>query len=354
MSSGFWDQKKVLVTGHTGFKGAWLCLCLLERGASVLGYSLEPPTDPNLYEFLRLDGELESVHGDVLDLNRILDCFRRFKPDIAIHLAAQSLVGESYLRPVDTYAVNVLGTVHFLECLRDSSSVRAGIVVTSDKCYKDPGSGVPHREDDPLGGRDPYSSSKGGAELAVAAYRESFPAADGSPRCAIASVRAGNVIGGGDWAKDRLIPDMVRAFHRKEPVVLRNPNAVRPWQHVLEPVSGYVVLAERLWDGGLDYAEAWNFGPLTAEEMSVSHVASRFAVHWGNGAKWIASDQAAFPETGALRLDSTKALRRLGWKPKLDLETSIDWTARWYKGYERGEDLRQICEQQAKEYRDRP
>lgn len=352
MNPAFWKTKRVLLTGHTGFKGAWLTLALKRFGAEVTGYALAPPTEPNLFDSLGLTAEIDSVRADVRDLPRLLETFHSSQPQIAVHLAAQSLVGVSYAKPVDTYAVNVMGTVHFLEAVRSTPSVKVAVIVTSDKCYQNHGTQAAYREDDRLGGHDPYSNSKGAAELSVAAYRDSFflgKTASG-PSCAVASVRAGNVIGGGDWAQDRLIPDMVRAFLRKESARLRGPRAVRPWQHVLEPLSGYLLVAERMWESGPEFAEAWNFGPQAEDAVPVSDLADRFVHYWGEGVTWTPAGGGAYHEADVLRLDSTKAQTRLGWRPRLALDRAIEWTAAWYKSYSRNQPTRALCEGQLQAY----
>ena len=306
MNPSFWKSRKVFLTGHTGFKGSWLALWLLSMGAEVCGYALDPPTDPSLYRLLDLDRQLKSIRGDVRDLAALQSAMRDFQPEIVIHMAAQPLVRLSYQSPVETYAVNVLGTVHLLEAVRNTPSVRSVVVVTSDKCYENQEWHWPYREHEPMGGHDPYSSSKGCAELVTAAYRRSFFHSNGRAGhpVAVASARAGNVIGGGDWALDRLVPDIMRAWAPSEPVIIRNPEAVRPWQHVLEPLAGYLALAERLFADGAAFAEAWNFGP--ADSDARPYVIS--------SPSWPGSGETAPPGNPSRRSRSTRRTC-CGWIP---------------------------------------
>ena len=347
-SAAFWRGKRVLVTGHTGFKGSWLCHWLLHLGASVTGLALAPDTKPSLFMQSRLADRLTSRLDDVRDRDATRRAVAAARPEIVLHLAAQSLVRRSYADPVGTFATNVLGTAHVLEAARGIEGLRAIVSVTSDKCYVSRDDGVPHRETDPLGGADPYSSSKACAELVTGAYRQAF-FAGGTSAVALASVRAGNVIGGGDWAADRLVPDCVRAFGAGRPVPLRNPHAIRPWQHVLEPLAGYLVLAELLWrdPGG---AEAWNFGPDDADARAVSAVVERVARAWGNNAGWTAQAGAHPHETAELRLDSAKARARLGWRPRLTLDQALDWTVDWYRRSGAGEPAQHLVEAQIAAY----
>jgi CDP-glucose 4,6-dehydratase len=345
----FWDGRRVFVTGHTGFKGSWLLLLLKQLGADVRGYSLPPPTEPSLFELLELDKACRHEEGDVRDLAQLQESLGRARPEIVIHMAAQPLVRASYANPVETYAVNVMGTVHLLEACRNVETVRSVVVVTTDKCYDNQGWVWGYRETDRLGGADPYSNSKAACELAVDAYRRSFfnPERDGSP--GVASARAGNVIGGGDFAEDRLVPDAVRAFMAGIPLSIRNPLAIRPWQHVLEPLCGYLLLAERL-HGSAAFASGWNFGPRTDESRSVQDVADTLAAHWGEGAGWV-QDPAEHPhEAATLKLDSTKARLELGWEPRLTVEEALELTARWYMAFGRHEEMREITERQVRDY----
>jgi CDP-glucose 4,6-dehydratase len=352
LDPAFWDARKVFVTGHTGFKGSWLCLWLSTLGARIAGYSLSPPTTPNLFVAARVAAGIASVDGDVRDSASLRGSMQQHAPEIVFHLAAQSLVREGYEHPVDTYSANVLGTVHVLEAVRSCEPVRAVIVVTSDKCYEKREWLWGHRENEPLGGNDPYSTSKACAELVTAAYRNSFFRGDTDRRVAVASVRAGNVIGGGDWARDRLIPDMISAFSQKRPARLRYPDATRPWQHVLDPLHGYLMLAERLCSDEEGWAEAWNFGPSSDQGVSVGGIADRLSALWGGGASWRQDTSVQPEEAGALQLDSTKANRRLGWQPRLDLDSALRWTVEWYRAYFTGSDARATTLDQIARYRE--
>jgi len=347
----FWAGKRVLVTGHTGFKGGWLCLWLKGLGAQVTGYSLPPSTSPNLYEIACVGESMQDVTGDIRDLDHVCRVVENFRPEIVFHMAAQPLVRQSYANPVETYATNVMGTVHLLEAVRRVRDVRACVNVTSDKCYENREWVWGYRENEPMGGYDPYSSSKGCAELVTAAYRTSFfnsPAATDS--MSLASVRAGNVVGGGDWAEDRLIPDMVRAFMGGKPAVIRNPDAIRPWQHVLEPLSGYLVLAQRLWSEGSSYAEAWNFGSDEHDAKPVRWVANKLAAMWGDGAGWKVDEKRQPHEAHYLKLDSSKAKERLGWRRILKLEQALRLTVEWYQAHAQGGDLQAITGRQIGDY----
>ena len=327
----------MFLTGHTGFKGGWLALWLHRLGAKVFGYALDPDTEPCFFASARVGEVLEAdVRGDVRDLDALRRAMEEARPDVVIHMAAQPLVRRSYRQPVETYATNVMGTVHVLEAARALPSVQQILVVTSDKCYENRERARGYREDEPLGGLDPYSSSKACAELVTAAYRRSF-FANGS-RIALASARAGNVIGGGDWAEDRLIPDMVRAWMRGEPVRIRHPEAVRPWQHVLEALHGYLVLMAHMARDPARYSTAWNFGPDEADARSVAWMVARFAEAWGAG-KWVPDRGEHPPEAGLLRLDCAKAKRALGWRPRLDADTRVRWTAEWYRAFQKGMDM---------------
>lgn len=352
MNAAFWSGKKVLITGHTGFKGSWLALWLQHAGAKVVGYALSPPTTPSLFQAARVADGMISIEGDVTDLKHLTAVMAEQKPEIVIHMAAQSLVRYSYRHPVETYATNVMGTVNLLEAVRQSASVRVVINVTSDKCYDNKEHDHGYTEDDPMGGFDPYSSSKGCAELVTAAYRNSFfqTLDETGHRVMLASARAGNVIGGGDWADDRLIPDIIRAFIQNKAVIVRNPAAIRPWQHVLEPLDGYLALAERLWHAGAEFAAGWNFGPDEAEAKPVSWIVEQMAKLWGDDARWELDESQHPHEAKYLRLDCTKAKARLGWIPKLSLETSLRWVVDWYKYYRDDADVRQITINQIDQY----
>ena len=342
---GFWRGRRVLVTGHTGFKGGWLATWLLDMGAEVVGYAQKPDTEPAYFELCDLAGRLRSVIGDVRDADDLLREVQAFGTECVFHLAAQPLVRRSYRDPVETFGTNVMGTVNVLEAARRTLGVRAVVVVTSDKCYE-PGTSLQAlREDDPMGGRDPYSASKGCAELVTAAYRRSyFDGRRDAP--AVTTVRAGNVIGGGDWAEDRLVPDAVRAFQRAESLIVRNPEAVRPWQHVLEPVAGYLVLAERLHREGAAWAGAWNFGPDADDAVSVGTLADLLVRELGAAGWRRGTGASSVPEAQTLRLDAGKACRLLGWRPRLTLAEAVRLTAAWYRAALAGAPMYEMtCEQ---------
>ena len=330
-AAGFFAGKSVLVTGHTGFKGGWLAAWLKMLGARVTGMALPPDTQPSLYTAAAIGEHMATMFGDIRDPAAVAAVFAECKPSIVIHAAAQALVRRSYRDPAGTYATNVMGTVNVLEAARQTEAVRAVVIVTSDKCYENHGGSRAYTESDCMGGHDPYSSSKGAAELVAAAYRRSFFSGPGG--AAVASARAGNVIGGGDWAEDRLVPDIVRGIIADEPVVIRRPESVRPWQHVLEPVGGYLVLAQRLYEGGQAFADGWNFGPRAADAVAVSHVAHDLIARWGKGRLTVQRDPAAPHEAAALRLNCDKARDRLGWTPTLTLEQAIGWTVDWYRAH---------------------
>lgn len=346
MSAG-WQGRRVLVTGHTGFKGSWLALWLHAMGAKVTGFALPPPTEPSLFAAARIDELLTHIEGDVRDPAAVHAAVAAARPEILFHLAAQPLVRQSYREPVETYAANVMGTVHVLEASRQVSGVRAIVCVTSDKCYENREWPWPYRESDAMGGHDPYSSSKGCAELVAAAYRRSYFGGTGP---ALASARAGNVIGGGDWADDRLIPDLVRAFATGATPLIRSPRAVRPWQHVLEALGGYLMLAERLLAGERRFAEAWNFGPADDDARPVSWMVERMRAVWGN-APHAAPDSGPQPhEAGLLRLDCSRARAELGWRPRLRLEQALDWIVAWHKAVGAGADARAVTLSQIADY----
>ena len=350
----FWQGKKVFITGHTGFKGSWLCLWLHSIGAEVTGYALKPPTDPSLYDLCSIEKLVRSHIADVRDSAALGKAMFAAHPDIVIHMAAQPLVRDSYKIPVETYAVNVMGTVNLLEAVRNSKSIKAVINVTTDKCYENREWVWGYRESEPLGGYDPYSSSKACSELVTAAYRQSFFNSSNisnlSTSVAVASARAGNVIGGGDWATDRLIPDCVRAILKGDKVVIRNPQAVRPWQHVLEPLSGYLILAQKLYEDGPRYAEAWNFGPDDADAKPVDWLVEKLCTKWGTGASYVI-DKGKHPhEAHYLKLDCSKARSELEWRPRWSLEKALESIVEWTRAYKNGEDAKCVCLKQINEY----
>lgn len=349
MTPTFWANRKVFLTGHTGFKGAWLTIWLNGLGASVRGFALPPPTAPSLYALAELDALCDSVIGDVRDAVALEAAMTDFEPDVVIHMAAQSLVRPSYVNPVETYATNVMGTVHVLEAARKCRNLKAIVNVTSDKCYENREWVWGYRECDAFGGHDPYSSSKGAAEIVAGAYGRSFFHEKGGPT--LASARAGNVIGGGDWATDRLVPDIVRAFAAGEEVSIRQPRSVRPWQHVLEPLSGYLLLTQKAVETGQAVAGGWNFGPTPDAVQTVGAVADRAAAIWGQGRSWKdTSDPGALHEAKLLQLDSTKARVQLGWKSRWSFDEALSATIDWYRRREDGADARRLCEGQIAAY----
>ncbi len=349
---GFWKKRKVLLTGHTGFKGSWMSLWLQALGADLAGLSLAPPTKPSLFKLARVAENMRSIKGDIRDLRLVRRAFSQVRPEIVIHMAAQSLVRPSYADPLGTYTSNVIGTANVLEAVRRTGTVRVVLVVTSDKCYKNREWIWGYREDEPLGGFDPYSSSKACAEIVTDAYRSSYFADAGkrNPSRGIATARAGNVIGGGDWAKDRLVPDIFRSFIAKQPAPIRNPKAVRPWQHVLDPLHGYLLLTRRLWEDGTRYSGPWNFGPADSDSKPVEWIAARLARLWGEGAQWKCDRSPKPHEAGMLRLNCDKARHLLGWLPRLDLNSALDWTAAWYRQSAAKTDLREFTAAQIAEY----
>ena len=353
--SSFWRNRSVFLTGHTGFKGAWLTLWLAGLGARVTGFSLEPETKPSLFDLAKVEGRCHrSVFGDIRDECLLREAIASAEPDVVLHLAAQALVRRSYLEPVATYATNVMGTVHCLEAVRRTPSVRAVVVVTSDKCYENRDWDWAYRENEPMGGHDPYSNSKGCSELVTAAYRSSFFQTDVSRPCRVGSARAGNVIGGGDWSDDRLIPDMIRAFARGQSVEIRSPRATRPWQHVLEPLRGYIRLAEALsGSSGETFADSWNFGPADTDCKPVAYIVDRLAKGWGKDAAWHLSAGTHPHEAHFLKVDASKARARLGWAPRLDLDEALDWSIEWYGAVAEGADAAALCEVQIARYESR-
>lgn len=345
---GFWRGKRVLLTGHTGFKGSWLSLWLQSMGATLRGVALAPPTEPALFEIARVAEGMEHHVADIRDFAAVQRDISDFEPEIVIHMAAQPLVRHSYQQPVETYATNVMGTVHVLEAARHAGSVKAIVNVTTDKCYENREWVWGYREDEPMGGHDPYSNSKGCAELVSSAYRRSFMTTAG---IAVASARAGNVIGGGDWAADRLVPDVLRALEKDDPVLVRNPHAIRPWQHVLEPLSGYLVLAERLFQRGQDHAEAWNFGPRDEDARPVQWIVERLCAAWGGEARWTLQPGDHPHEASFLKLDTSKARQRLQWLPRWSLETALTRITEWHQAWLEGQDMRAYCLNQISLYR---
>lgn len=339
IDTAFWRGRRVLLTGHTGFKGSWMVLLLRSLGAQLYGFALPPLSDQGLFVAAGVSGDIKHRIGDIRDFTQLHSAMAEAKPSIVIHMAAQPLVRLSYQEPVETYATNVMGTVNLLESVRQLSGVEAVVIVTSDKCYENTGSSEGYIETDPMGGYDPYSSSKGCAEIVAAAYRRSFFQASGSAR--VASARAGNVIGGGDWAQDRLVPDLMKAFMIGGVVRIRNPNAVRPWQHVLDPVIGYIVLAERLVRDG-NFSEGWNFGPDAESAISVAALVANLAEKWGPDAKW-EIDTADHPHEAAyLSLNIAKARKRLGWHPTIDLDQALQLTADWYRALADRSNMRNV------------
>ena len=352
MNATFWKDKKVLITGDTGFKGSWLSLWLQSKGSHITGYSLLPPTNPSLFEIANISEGILSVTGDVRDLTHLKTVFTKYQPEIVIHMAAQSLVRYSYDNPVETYSTNVMGTVNVLEAVRQTDSVRVALIITSDKCYENKEWIWGYRENDPMGGHDPYSSSKGCAELITSAYRSSYFSNTDYPShgVAVASARAGNVIGGGDWGEDRLLPDIMRAIMERRPVVIRNPNAIRPWQHVLEPLDGYLCLIEHLWKHGTEFAGGWNFGPNDSSCRPVSWIVTNLNRLWENEIRWEFDAGENPHEAMYLKLDCSKAKRLLGLSPKLDLITALEWIVEWYQGYFYDKNMRKISEDQISRY----
>jgi len=351
MNAAFWRNKKVLLTGHTGFKGSWLALWLQKLHADVIGFSLSPPTIPNLFSIAKVQKDMIPITGDIRDFLLLKNVIMEYQPEIIIHMAAQSLVRYSYQHPIDTYSTNVMGTVNLLQAAREVGTVKSLVNVTSDKCYENKESLHSYQEQDTLGGYDPYSNSKACAELVTSAFRQSYyNNADSLVRCGLASVRAGNVIGGGDWAQDRLIPDIIRAMIKSDPILIRHPQALRPWQHVLEPLQGYLQLAELLYTNPTDYSEAWNFGPDDEDVKPVSWIVETIQHLW-NTSVCSQLDQAPQPhEASLLKLDSTKAKKKLGWKPRWNLEKTLEETVNWYRSYNAGHDMREITFAQINEY----
>jgi CDP-glucose 4,6-dehydratase len=352
MNPAFWLGKRVLMTGHTGFKGSWLSLWLQSMGAQVTGYALAPPTNPSLFEIAEVAQGMTSVIGDIRDLAKLQAVFAEHRPEIVIHMAAQPLVRYSYQNPVETYSTNVMGTVHLLEAVRQTPGVKVVVNITTDKCYENREWVWGYRENEPMGGFDPYSNSKGCAELVNAAFRSSFFNADNYAQhgVATATVRAGNVIGGGDWAQDRLIPDILAAFEQGSKVDIRNPNAIRPWQHVMEPLRGYLTLAEQLFEHGPNFGEGWNFGPNDEDAKSVGWIVEQMAALWGNDAQWQIDTGDHPHEAHYLKLDISKARSRLNWHPALHLKDALALIIEWSKERAAGANMRQLTLYQLQAY----
>jgi CDP-glucose 4,6-dehydratase len=343
----FWKNKKVLITGHTGFKGSWLAFWLNSLGAEVCGYSLSPETNPNLFENLKLANLIDSEIGDIRNLQNFSKTIERFQPEIVFHLAAQPLVRRSYREPVDTYTTNVIGTINILEAIRSVDSVKAAVMITTDKVYENEERNSGYSENDRLGGFDPYSNSKACAELAISSYRNSFFS---KGNCLIATARAGNVIGGGDWSEDRLLPDVFRSLIFGNELLIRNPNSVRPWQHVLEPLKGYMLLAEKLFEGKKEFASAWNFGPEDEDAKPVGFILDEIKEIWAGKVNWEVADGEHPHETNLLKLDIGKAKTELNWKPRLSLKNALKFTSDWYKSFSKNDDLKEITLKQIEFY----
>lgn len=352
IDASFWQGKRVFITGHTGFKGSWLTLWLQSMGAVLKGFSLNPPTEPSLYESASVDNLIDSTIGDIRNFDQLHTAIAAFKPEIVFHMAAQPLVRLSYDEPIETYSTNVMGTVHLLEAVKRVGGVKAIVNITSDKCYENREWVWGYREHEAMGGYDPYSNSKGCAELVASAYRNSFFNEKDYAKhgVALASVRAGNVIGGGDWAKDRLIPDILRSFENQQTVIIRNPHAIRPWQHVLEPLSGYITIAQRLYEEGPVFAEGWNFGPREDDAMPVQFIVETMVKIWGDDAAWLLDGNEHPHEAHYLKLDCSKARMRLGWQPRWNLVETLERIVRWHKAWIAGEDMLELTRNEISEY----
>lgn len=351
LNKSIWKDKKVLITGHTGFKGSWLSIWLKMMGAEAIGYALEPYTDRDNFVLSELGDKITHIVGDVRDYEHIYEIFKQYEPEFVFHLAAQSIVRESYINPKETFDVNIGGTVNVLDCCRLTDSVRVIINITTDKCYENKEWIWGYRENDRLGGYDPYSSSKAGSEIVTAAYRQSFfnPEKFNKHGKNLASARAGNVIGGGDWQTDRLIPDCICSLEKNKPVIVRNPSAIRPWQHVLEPLSGYLLLAEKMYQNHGKYCEAWNFGSDEGSMRTVSEITDLVIQNWGDGSWQDESEKNAPHEAGILKLDISKATSLLNWKPMWNIEKAVRKTIEWYKSYKK-RDIYHLCEEQINSY----
>jgi CDP-glucose 4,6-dehydratase len=347
-----WQKRRVFLTGHTGFKGSWLALWLSKLGAHVRGYALDPCTEPNMFTLASVGKVVEDIRGDVRDYAKLEASMTEFAPEVVFHLAAQPIVRRSYADPVTTYGTNVMGTVHVMEAIRKTPSVRAVVCVTTDKCYQNQEWIWPYRETDPLGGHDPYASSKACAEIVSAAYRSSFFPIErlSEHHVGLATARAGNVIGGGDWSEDRLIPDLVRGFVSGQPVLIRRPNAIRPWQHVLESLHGYIMLAQELLAQHANFASSFNFGPSDEDIWPVERIATKLVQTWGKGASWIHDAVPGVHEDHVLRLDASRARVELGWRPRLKIEAALEWTIAWYRAWNQGNNMAEFTAKQIVEY----
>jgi CDP-glucose 4,6-dehydratase len=349
----FWQGKTVLVTGHTGFKGSWLTIWLQKMGATLIGFSRSIPTEPSLFNSTSIGKRIVNIEGDIRNLRNVRQVIDEYRPEIIFHLAAQSLVRKSYLDPIETFSTNIMGTVNLLEAVRLSTNTRVVVNITSDKCYENYEWLWGYRENERMGGHDPYSCSKGCAELITSAFRKSFFYGDSNnslSQVALATARAGNVIGGGDWAQDRLIPDFIRAITEKREIIMRNPMAIRPWQHVLEPLRGYLLLAERLYEHGENYAEGWNFGPADSDAKSVQWIVERLTERWGVQKNWKIDSCKKNHEAHYLKLDSSKAKTMLNWMPRWNLETALIKTTDWYKAFYNNVDPYEVTLRQINEY----
>jgi CDP-glucose 4,6-dehydratase len=352
LNRSFWQYRRVFITGHTGFKGSWLSLWLDAMGAHVTGYALAPPTQPSLFEQASVGECIHSIHGDVRDFARLKSAIAECDPEVVIHMAAQSVVRYGYEEPIETYATNVMGTVHLLEAVRQLGRPCVVLNVTSDKCYANQEWVWGYRESDPMGGHDPYSNSKGCAELVTSAYRDSYFSANAMSLSgiALASARAGNAIGGGDWTANQLIPDLIRAFMDRRPCRIRNPLAIRPWQFLLEPLHGYLLLCEKLAEEGSGFASGWNFGPAQPDARPVSWIADTLTASWGEGASWMRDGGKHPREAQLLRLDTSKSMAGLGWHPVLPLAHALEWIVEWYQAFRAGNDVQSVTRRQIERY----
>jgi len=352
LNRSFWQHRKVFITGHTGFKGSWLSLWLDAMGARVTGYALKPPTEPSLFEQASVGERIHSIHGDVRDFAGLKSAIAECDPEVIIHMAAQSVVRYGYEEPVETYATNVMGTVHLLEAVRQLKRPCVVLNVTSDKCYANQEWVWGYRESDPMGGHDPYSNSKGCAELVTSAYRDSYFSASAMSLSgiALASARAGNAIGGGDWTANQLVPDLIQAFMDRRPCRIRNPLAIRPWQFLLEPLHGYLLLCEKLAEEGSRFASGWNFGPAQSDAKPVSWIADTLTASWGEGASWMRDGGKHPGEAQLLRLDTSKSMTDLGWHPVLPLEQGLEWIVEWYQAFRAGDNVQSVTRRQIERY----